>query len=395
MAKQRVGIYSLETRVRKSGEKRYALSWWKKGHHHSKTFASDEDRKAWLKSQGREEKGVKSVRDAAARAGDYAARFSRLPLEVQHALLGAWDRLSRAGGTAEDVDRTAREAAQAMGGGITIRDAVAAHLEDAGKQRRARTMGNRRNYLRKLVEVFGDRPLCSLTRGVCRKWIEEAEAPGARRNRHAELSAFLNDCVRRDLLRDTPMRGLRKPPPPQTEDVDILTAEQAENVMRAAERICVHSVAYFALALFAGLRPERELRMLRVGHVNLEDGMIYVSRGTAKTWQNRSVPIPDNLRAWLKEYPPEEAVPYTRYWRNKVLGAAGARRSADILRHTCASFRLALTRDAARVADEMGHSVAVLSRHYANRRIPPADVERFWNIRPAEAPSPAPSPTPL
>jgi len=54
----------------------------------------------------------------------------------------------------------------------------------------------------------------------------------------------------------------------------------------------------------------------------------------------------------------------------------------DVLRHTYASFRLAMLRDPARVADEMGHDVAVLKRHYANRRIPPADVKRFWAIRP-------------
>lgn len=383
VAKQRVGIYSLETRARKNGEKRYAVSWWKKGHHHSRTFASEEERRAWLKTQGREEKGVQSIRAAAAKAGDYVARFSRLPLEVQHALLGAWDRMSAAGGTAEDVSRAAQEAADGMGGGITVAEAVAAHLEAVGRVRRPKTLIMHRCYLAPLVAKLGERPLCSLTRGACREWIEEGGSQGANRHRFEALSAFLNDCLRRDWMRDTPMRGLQKPPPPQAEEVAILSAEEAERFMRAAERVRPESAAYFALALFAGLRPERELPRAAIGHVNMDDGMIYVSRGSAKTWQNRSVPIPDNLRAWLGRYPPEDAIPYTRYWRKKVFAEAGISPASDILRHTCASFRLALTRDPARVADEMGHSVAVLRRHYANRRIPPADVERFWGILPS------------
>ena len=380
---QRVGIYKLENRTRRNGVKRFALEWWHKGKHHSKTFGSDKDRQNWIKARTAEAKGKLSVRAAAARAGDYVARFSRLDLEVQHALLGAWDRVELAGGGVGDVLRAADEACAALGGGITVAEAIAVHLESEAKKVRPRTYSTHRLYLEKLAATAGGRQLCTLTRGFCREWIEAASTLSAERHLHASLSAFLNDCVRRELLRDTPMHGLKKPAALTAENVAILSAEEAERVMRAAERIAPMSAARFAVALFAGLRPLRELNELRAEFVNLEDGMIYVSKGSAKTGQNRSVPIPANLRAWLEKYPFGESVPYTRHWRGKVAEEAKVALSPDIFRHTCASFRLALTRDPVRTADEMGHSPAVLRRHYANRRIPPADVERFWGIRPA------------
>ena len=56
----------------------------------------------------------------------------------------------------------------------------------------------------------------------------------------------------------------------------------------------------------------------------------------------------------------------------------------NALRHSAISYRLALTRDLARVALESGNSPAVVQRHYLEL-VKPEAARRFFGILPAEA----------
>ena len=52
------------------------------------------------------------------------------------------------------------------------------------------------------------------------------------------------------------------------------------------------------------------------------------------------------------------------------------------LRHSCASYSLALTGDAVRVAYQLGNSADMIHRHY-KALVTAADAKRFWELRPA------------
>lgn len=377
------GNYKLTEHLAKNGKRSYRATWWEAGNkHRSKTFKSLEERRRWVGEREKTARDVSAVAARAARTGDYVARFAKLPPDAQNALLGGWDRILAAGGTADDLLDAAAEKAASMGGGITVREAAEKHLADLEGRVSRGTAKERRHYLSPLLAVHGDKTLCALTRGVCRDWIEGGATTAIRRHRHSVLSAFLNDCLRRDWLQNFPMTALRKPPAPVAENVAIFTAEEAERVMRAAEEFAPSMVPYFAIGLFAGLRPERELACLREEYIDLEGRTLYVTRSTAKRVE-RDVPVSENLAAWLAAFPVRGAVGFNRKLRRLVAERAGVAWHSDIMRHTRASFRLALTRDPVRVADEMGHGTDVLRRHYANRRIAPADVERFWEIMPS------------
>src|SRR5689334_3425688 len=54
-------------------------------------------------------------------------------------------------------------------------------------------------------------------------------------------------------------------------------------------------------------------------------------------------------------------------------------------RHSFASYRCALTRDVAKTADEMGHSIRELARSYRNQKATPKDAKAWFEIRPARA----------
>jgi integrase len=63
--------------------------------------------------------------------------------------------------------------------------------------------------------------------------------------------------------------------------------------------------------------------------------------------------------------------------------AAGLEKWPDNgLRHSCASYSLALTGDAVRVAYQLGNSADMIHRHY-KALVTAADAKRFWELRPA------------
>ena len=53
----------------------------------------------------------------------------------------------------------------------------------------------------------------------------------------------------------------------------------------------------------------------------------------------------------------------------------------DCLRHTAASYMLALRKDSGLVADRLGNSPGILLRHY-RELVKPEDCLAFWSIRP-------------
>ena len=58
----------------------------------------------------------------------------------------------------------------------------------------------------------------------------------------------------------------------------------------------------------------------------------------------------------------------------------------DITRHSCASYWLAQVEDAAAVAEQLGHNVNTLKRHY-RALVTREDAARFWAILPTKSPA--------
>ena len=53
----------------------------------------------------------------------------------------------------------------------------------------------------------------------------------------------------------------------------------------------------------------------------------------------------------------------------------------DLLRHTAASMLLARDRDAGKVAEQLGHSPAILLRHY-RELVSDEAAARYWKVSP-------------
>ena len=145
-----------------------------------------------------------------------------------------------------------------------------------------------------------------------------------------------------------------------------------------------------AIQAFCGLRVAEAAR-LKWSDVMLSDGgsFIRISAEAAKTSRRRLTPIPEGLVNYLKVVKMDDGYVYaaakgsvdalqkaTVAFRRSLLGVAWHR---NALRASALSYRLALTRDAAATAFEMGNSAAILMRDYRELTTP-AVAEQWFAV---------------
>ncbi len=154
-------------------------------------------------------------------------------------------------------------------------------------------------------------------------------------------------------------------------------------------------VPYFALCLFAGIRPTvprgetwklGKLPENEIGRaIDLQNGVIRIAPEISKTRDLRQITIQPNLRAWLERYPPNEypiAVPAMQAKVMQVRIKFGL--TDDVLRHTFCSMHVAKFRSLGATALEAGNSERVIKKHYLNL-VTASDAEAFWNLCPRTA----------
>jgi integrase len=168
----------------------------------------------------------------------------------------------------------------------------------------------------------------------------------------------------------------------------ILTVEQAAELMKACQKLDPGMCGFFALALFAGIRPSQLLRMTPE-NVTLDERVVRAVGWQTKSRQNRLVDLSENCVAWCKvgmELPPTN-------WRkrfDKVRLVAGIDEwPPDCMRHSFASYHLGANGSADKTAAQMGHrSTEMIFQHY-RELVPKKEAEKFWQIMP-EAPDKTP-----
>lgn len=144
--------------------------------------------------------------------------------------------------------------------------------------------------------------------------------------------------------------------------------------------------AYIALALFGGLRPEKEAKYLKLENFHFDTDQLFVPPEISKR-HSRSVEISPVLLDWLEfALNGITADPITnpvnfRKRREKLAKTAGVKWKYDGLRHTYGSMLFAQTGNKQLVIDQMGHkgSPDIFDKHY--KRLVKKDVaEAFWNL---------------
>jgi len=148
-------------------------------------------------------------------------------------------------------------------------------------------------------------------------------------------------------------------------------------------------LAFLALGLFAGLRPEECIGPKGVSwnQIHLDRALLTVSPAASKIQRRRVVHLRPTAVAWLAEAHkrgsrlPLTAISKRRFvrWMRSVLGWDSW--APDILRHTAASHLLAALGDVGKVATELGNSPRILREHYLEL-VSEEESAKFWNLMP-------------
>ena len=214
-------------------------------------------------------------------------------------------------------------------------------------------------------------------------------APKTWNNFRADLSTFFSWCrdPRRRWITSNPCDAVAKIKLDGTGEPDCLTVRQAARLMRDVEQF--HDgklVRFFALALFAGIRPgsKGELHKLakhpdRDKLIDLKRGIITIPPEVSKTRQKRQITILPCLRVWLESSAPE-ILPTNH---DRLIKEIRNRHnlSHDVLRHSFISFHVALFRSVGEAALQAGNTEGVIKKHYLNLATQ-SQGSAFWRIAP-------------
>ena len=195
-------------------------------------------------------------------------------------------------------------------------------------------------------------------------------------NRVSTLFAF---AVRRDYLPKNPCDRLERVTVDRVAPF-VLAPGQAQALLTLAPSVLR---PYVILGLFVGVRPA-ELLKLTWAQVCLETKTLTVSE--AKTRRRRIVPLHAKAVALLRACPlqsgklsPSNST-VRRFKRAARLALGLKSWPSDLLRHTAASYLLALHGDAGKVATMLGNSSAILLNHY-HQPVKAEACAEFWRVK--------------
>lgn len=259
---------------------------------------------------------------------------------------------------------------------------------DGYSKRHSRNVGQ-------IVSSFGrgrmDEPVSTITPNQAQEWLDNYRT---RENQPLSvvafntyrryLSVFCNYCVKSGWMASNPLVGVR--PRKLVAAVPRLLSPADLRVILGA---CPDEMKpVIAIQALCGLRVAESAR-LKWSDVMHSDGgnFIRISAEAAKTSRRRLTPMPEGLAQYLKAVRKDDGFVYasgkgsvdslqkaTVAFRRSLLGVAWHR---NALRASALSYRLAVTKDAAATAFEMGNSATILMRDYRELTTPAVAQEWF------------------
>ena len=306
--------------------------------------------------------------------------------------LNAWILLSKADVKIGFTDLAKYYLDNAFEGVVTVEDAVSEYLKKCEMRVSAGTLRNYRRFLGTFLTKFGQVKVASIKQKDMIDYLTIYDKqPPNWLNAHRALSKFFVECEKYGYCSKNPCHLIEPPRNLKAPNREYLSADDTAKLMRCAEESGNRDATLFlALGLFGGLRPSEAFRM-DSKHINLETGYIYISADITKThsFKERRFKIEPTLMAWLKRYYEEgkpiryKTLETLTYAVGQIFKKAGVKKTGDVLRHSAATYRYALTNNSAETAAIMGHSEGIAMKHYRGLATK-EEAERFFAVLPKE-----------
>lgn len=197
------------------------------------------------------------------------------------------------------------------------------------------------------------------------------------RNRGKAWNRKLREC--RAVLRET-LRTEIKPAEVKRKDPVILSAKEAEKLMRLAE--AEGCALPFALMIFAGIRPIGELNRISWGSIRQDH--VAISSEESKTEDDRHIPIMPNLQKWLDACKGDDIIPENYQRKAKAIRKAAGIVDQDVARHTFASAFYRLHTETETI-HALGHTSFKTTERFYKKAITKDEALAFFAIEPQGA----------
>lgn len=270
----------------------------------------------------------------------------------------------------------------------TVEEGALEWLDSLERKRRSpRYKHDATQRLVRLRSLYGTRNMADITPELVQAWLKGLGTlgPQSQKNYLTVASSLFSYATKQHKAPRNPIAEVEKPDVVR-EEAGILTPAEMRRLLK---HLPDDTVPFVVLSAFAGLRPA-EVQRLEWRDVNFKTGIITVRPGTSKTKRRRTVPMKDNLRAWLRPLAKTDGNVVTladltiRQKRLKPARAKAklARWPHDCLRHSAATYWLEIEKDAARVALWLGHDQEMLHEHYKGLLAQPAHALEWFAIVP-------------
>lgn len=271
---------------------------------------------------------------------------------------------------------------------IILRDTIDEFFWEHLDHVRERSAVQLRSSLRLFARHIGpETKVHEISTKTCEDYLRRKNwKPKTFNNMRADLHVFFNYCtnkqrryIHENPVHDIPKKKIHRSLP------DTLNTRQAAELMNYVERYRDGAmVRYFALALFAGIRPAGELYKLHESDeqtrlIDLRNKVIHILPEISKTNQYRQVMIRKPLLEYLKNHP--QPILPTGWDRMAKHVRQKFELTHDVLRHTFYSMHIAMFKSVGAAAIEGGSSEYIVGRHYLNLKTL-GEGETFWRLGP-------------
>lgn len=264
-----------------------------------------------------------------------------------------------------------------------------------------------RMEMNRMKRFFGDRLIDDVTADNLKDYLETARSSQKRtlslktwNNRRSYLSTFFKFCLSKKYVAENPVIDLPQYKVKKARGTAAtLSTEEVEKFMHWLESYrgvqnktgswwgkpgCM--VPYFALTIFAGIRPDwrdGEISKLREKDIRLDTGVVLIEPQVSKIHEKRSIKIQPNLEQWLRKYPIKEHPIITPHRFYDLLADVRKKFALphDVMRHTYISMTVGAFRSVGDAALQAGNSEAIIRKHYLDLKAV-EEADQFWSIVP-------------